>query len=78
MEVLLSLATLVLIVTRTWLQMAPLALTTSDVEQVNNEALAALGYSIFGYWLFLDEDDAASLYDAHVRIRVCVSKPRLH
>lgn len=47
---------------------APLVLTTSDVEQVNNETLATLGYSIFGYWLFLNEDDAASLCDAHVRI----------
>jgi soluble epoxide hydrolase/lipid-phosphate phosphatase len=48
----------------------PLALNVTDIEAINNKTFQALGYSIFGYWLFFDEPDAADITDAHVRFYV--------
>lgn len=44
----------------------PLAVDLAGVEAINNETQATLGYPIFGYWYFMNEDDAAPIQDAHV------------
>jgi hypothetical protein len=47
----------------------PLALTYADIEKTNNETLQTLGYSIFGYWIFLGEADAPSILNSHVSLQ---------
>lgn len=42
-------------------------LTEQTVRFVNKMAMEKFGYSIFGYFLFFNESDAAELMDAHVR-----------
>jgi hypothetical protein len=44
----------------------PLALNVTDFEAIDNQTFQALGYSIFGYWLFFDEPGAADIINAHV------------
>jgi hypothetical protein len=44
----------------------PLAIDEVGVEKINNIMQAALGYPIFGYWYFMNEDDCAPSQDAHV------------
>jgi soluble epoxide hydrolase/lipid-phosphate phosphatase len=41
-------------------------LTPAVIQQINSSAQAKLGFSIFGYFLFFDEEDAAKLLDEHV------------
>lgn len=43
----------------------PLAIDLAGVELINNETQAALGYPIFGYWYFMNEDDSAPIQDDH-------------
>lgn len=45
----------------------PLPLDLAGVEAFNNATLAELGYPIFGFWYFMNEDDVAPIMDAHVR-----------
>lgn len=42
------------------------SLTTAAVQHINNSVQANLGFSIFGYFLFFDEEDAPKLLDEHV------------
>lgn len=42
-------------------------LTEQTVRFVNKMTLEKWGYSVFGYFLFFKESDAAELMDAHVR-----------
>jgi soluble epoxide hydrolase/lipid-phosphate phosphatase len=41
-------------------------LTTAAVQHTNSLVQASLGFSIFGYFLFFDEEDAPKLLDEHV------------
>ncbi|EKD19723.1 uncharacterized protein L3040_001929 [Drepanopeziza brunnea f. sp. 'multigermtubi'] len=41
-------------------------LTTQVMGSVNASMEKAMGYALFGYFLFFDEEDAAALMDAHV------------
>ena len=41
-------------------------LTTAAVQHINSSVQAKLGFSILGYFLFLDEEDAPKLLDEHV------------
>lgn len=45
-------------------------LKTEVIKNVNDSVQASLGFSIFGYFLFFDEDDASSMMDKHVRFFV--------
>jgi pimeloyl-ACP methyl ester carboxylesterase len=47
---------------------APPALTLEDIEAINNATQAALGYAVFGYWLFFNKDEAAPILDNHVNL----------
>ncbi|KIW24242.1 uncharacterized protein PV07_09970 [Cladophialophora immunda] len=40
-------------------------LTTATVQQINSSTQTSLGFSIFGYFLFFDEEDAPNLLDDH-------------
>ena len=42
------------------------------VEYINNAVQSAMGYSVFGYFLLFEEEDAAKLLDEHVRARLIV------
>lgn len=42
------------------------SLTTATVQHINSQMQANLGFSIFGYFLFFDEEDAPKLLDEHV------------
>ena len=42
------------------------SLTTAMIEHINSDVQAKLGFQIFGYFLFFDEEDAAKLLDGHV------------
>jgi hypothetical protein len=41
-------------------------LTRATLENINNAVKGALGYGVFGYFLFFDEEGAAKLMDDHV------------
>jgi hypothetical protein len=41
-------------------------LTPTSIQHINSTVQAKLGFSIFGYFLFFDEDDAAKLLNEHV------------
>jgi hypothetical protein len=41
-------------------------LTRAVIQHINSTVKAKLGFSIFGYFLFFDEDDAAKLLNEHV------------
>jgi soluble epoxide hydrolase/lipid-phosphate phosphatase len=41
------------------------SLTPEVIERINSSVQAKLGFSIFGYFLFFDEDDAAKLLNEH-------------
>ena len=41
-------------------------LTTAVVQHINSSVQANLGFSIFGYFLFFNEEDAPKLLDEHV------------
>jgi hypothetical protein len=41
--------------------------TISSIQQINDSMQSKLGFSIFGYFLFLNEEDAPRLLDEHVR-----------
>ena len=45
-------------------------LTRTTVSYVNHAVQSALGYSVFGYFLFFEEEDAAKLLDENVRTRL--------
>lgn len=40
-------------------------LTSKTIEQINSVAQAKLGFSLFGYFLFFNEEDAPKLLDGH-------------
>lgn len=42
------------------------SLTTAMIEHINSSVQAKLGFSIFGYFLFFNEEDALKLLDEHV------------
>ena len=42
------------------------SLTPAVIQHIDSAVQAKLGYSIFGYFLFFDEDDAAKLLNEHV------------
>ncbi len=42
------------------------SLTTAVIQHINSSVQAKLGFSIFGYFLFFDEEDAPKLLDEHV------------
>jgi len=44
----------------------PLAVDRAGIDKINRETKESLGYSIFGYWYFYDEDDAGQILDDHV------------
>jgi len=51
-------------------------LTEQTVRFVNQMVLEKMGYSVFGYFLFFKESDAAEIMDAHVSITaIFQSKP---
>jgi soluble epoxide hydrolase/lipid-phosphate phosphatase len=41
-------------------------LSTAVIQQINSSMQAELGFSIFGYFLFFNEEDAPKLLDEHV------------
>ncbi len=41
-------------------------LTTAVIQHINSSVQANLGFSIFGYFLFFNEEDAPKLLDEHV------------
>jgi soluble epoxide hydrolase/lipid-phosphate phosphatase len=41
-------------------------LTTAAIEHINSLVQAQLGFSILGYFLFFDDEDASKLLDEHV------------
>ncbi|KEF59625.1 uncharacterized protein A1O9_04471 [Exophiala aquamarina CBS 119918] len=41
------------------------SLTTARIQQINSSVQTNLGFSIFGYFLFFDDEDAAKLLDEH-------------
>jgi soluble epoxide hydrolase / lipid-phosphate phosphatase len=43
-------------------------LTTAMVKHIDSQVQANLGFSIFGYFLFFDEEDAPKLLDEHVSL----------
>ena len=49
------------------------SLTTAAIQHIDSSVQANLGFSIFGYFLFFDEEDAPKLLDEHVS-----SFPTLH
>jgi len=57
---------------------APPALTLADVEAINTATQAALGYAVFGYWLFFNGDEAAPILDSHVSFPVALLLFSLH
>lgn len=42
------------------------SLTTATVQQINRSVEAKLGFSILGYFLLFDDEDAPRLLDGHV------------
>jgi soluble epoxide hydrolase / lipid-phosphate phosphatase len=42
------------------------SLTTAVIQHINSSVQANLGFSIFGYFLFFNEEDAPKLLDEHV------------
>jgi hypothetical protein len=64
---------------------APPALTLEDVEAINNATQAELGYTVFGYWLFFNGDEATPILNSHVSLscgassfqfaRTCLHEP---
>jgi hypothetical protein len=46
------------------------ALTPALLKQINALTKEALGHSIFGYFLFFDDEDAVELMDKKVRYDV--------
>lgn len=42
------------------------SLTTAVVQHINRSMKAKLGFSILGYFLLFDDDDAPGLLDQHV------------
>jgi soluble epoxide hydrolase/lipid-phosphate phosphatase len=42
------------------------SLTTAAIQHINSSVQANLGFSIFGYFLFFNEEDAPKLLDEHV------------
>jgi hypothetical protein len=42
------------------------SLTPAVIQHINSSVQAKLGFSIFGYFLFFNEEDAAKLLDEHV------------
>jgi soluble epoxide hydrolase/lipid-phosphate phosphatase len=42
------------------------SLTTAVVQNINSSVQATLGFSLFGYFLFFNEEDAPKLLDEHV------------
>ena len=44
-------------------------LTLETVTYVNSMVQKSMGYSVFGYFLFFQEQDAAKLMDEHVRMQ---------
>lgn len=42
------------------------SLTTATIQHIDSSIQAKLGFSIFGYFLFFDEEDATKLLDEHV------------
>lgn len=42
-------------------------LTTARIQHINSSVQANLGFSMFGYFLFFDEEDAPKLLDEHVK-----------
>src|ERR1700709_170274 len=42
------------------------SLTPAAIQHINSAVQAKLGFSIFGYFLFFNEEDAARLLDEHV------------
>jgi hypothetical protein len=40
--------------------------TISSIQQINNSMQSKLGFTIFGYFLFLNEEDAPRLLDENV------------
>jgi len=47
------------------------SLTEQNIRYVNAMVQQAMGYSVFGYFLFFNEEDAAKLMDDHVRHHSC-------
>lgn len=43
-------------------------LTTAAIQNINSSVQANLGFAIFGYFLFFDEEDAAKLLDENVSL----------
>lgn len=44
----------------------PLGFNQAGVEMANKATLASVGYPTFGYWYFMNDDDVATIMDAHV------------
>jgi soluble epoxide hydrolase/lipid-phosphate phosphatase len=44
-------------------------LSTVAIQHINSAVQAKLGFSIFGYFLFFDEEDASKLLDEHVNFQ---------
>ena len=42
------------------------SLTAEAIQHINSSVQAKLGFSIFGYFLFFNEEDAPKLLDEHV------------
>lgn len=40
-----------------------------DIDAINDISKKQLGYTIFGYWYFFNEEDAAELIDRNVSMR---------
>jgi soluble epoxide hydrolase/lipid-phosphate phosphatase len=45
-------------------------LTRTTVSYINHSVQSALGYSVFGYFLFFEEENVAKLLDENVRTRL--------
>jgi S-adenosylmethionine hydrolase len=45
------------------------SLTTAVIRHINSSVQAKLGFSIFGYFLFFNEEDAPKLLNEHVSSR---------
>ena len=43
------------------------SLTTAAIQHIDSSVQAKLGFSIFGYFLFFNEEDAPKLLDEHVK-----------
>ena len=51
----------------------PLAFNKAGIDSLNNLTLATLGYEVFGYWSFFNEEDSGKILNAHVRILLIYS-----